>query len=189
MANDTISDDGSGTPIMVDATADALHAKPSDSVFDAFPLYQPSMSIHPSDGIAVDNTPDVGDAAMAPSLDPSTFVCMKVVVDGKVVRPQCKFYKRQFMEDADIPGLKIVQRWCTHPDIKGLGGAALSLRDSTVPACELRDPPDATSEDALDAFDNLKIAQGKERSFYQMFKTTADVAEGRTHVAAPAKKA
>lgn len=156
------------------------HPRVSDSVFDAMPEYKPFAIMYP-DGMPVDHTPDVGDDAQAPPLSPDTLVCMAQPQKDGTILPKCRFYARQKARDSEI-GVWVIQRWCVHPSLKGTNGAALSLRDSAVPCCELRDPPDARSTESLDAFDAMRIRQGADRKAYRVFKTQEDVDRNRTTV-------
>lgn len=163
-------------------TKDGLHPTPADAIFEAMPQYQPTVGISPVDGLPVDNTPDVGEDAYAPSLDPETFVCMRHVDGaGNLIRKQCSYYKRQKQQHPDIPRILVIQRWCTHPAVVTSAGA-MCLRDSTVPNCELREPPDQKSSDDLDAFDDELVRKGKDRKFLQVFRTPDDVKSGRTSI-------
>lgn len=161
---------------------DGVHPRVSDTLFEAFPLEQPiGAVISPEDGLPVDYTPDAGDDAAAPPLSPDTLVCMPAMQDDGTSRAKCKFYKRQKAMDTEL-GLWVIQRWCVCPALRGTNGAALDLRDTAVPACEMRDPPDERSSEILDKFDEEKIAQGKDRKYFRVFKNEQDIQDGNTHV-------
>jgi hypothetical protein len=167
---------------------DGVHPRVSDTLFEAFPT-EPAIGavMHPDDGLPVDVTPDVGDDAAAPSLSPENLVCMAQPASEDGQYPavaRCKFYKRQKVRDTEIQ-LWVFQRWCTCPALRGTNGAALDLRDTAVPACEMRDPPDLRSTNILDEFDDEKIAQGKDRRYFRVFKNDQDILDHNTHVKDP----
>jgi hypothetical protein len=77
------------------------------------------------------------------------------------VRKQCKFYARQ-MTDLQGESEKMMERLCTCR--RDSSGEFLSLRDSCMFACELREPPHIASvEDQIEKFDAEKIRLGQER--------------------------
>jgi len=154
------------------------HPRPSDSVFDAFPTVQPNIIMDPSDGMPREADPPwTFEDAQAPPLTPETMVCIRQS-DG--LGP-CKHYRRQLALDPEMDR-PIILRWCTCPALRGTNGAALSLRDSAMPHCELRDPPDPRSTELLDKLDDEKIRLGQNREYFRMFKTPEDVKLGRTKV-------
>jgi hypothetical protein len=78
------------------------------------------------------------------------------------IRPPCKHYARQMIDFQDDPDAKFVTRLCTARRNSEEG--FLSVRDSQVYACELRDPKHGASEEQLNAFDNEKVRLGRERT-------------------------
>lgn len=154
------------------------HPRPSDSVFAAFPTTEPAIVLDPADGMPREaDVPWTFQDALAPPLTPETLVCMKQSAD----LPHCRYYKRQLALDPELDR-PIIMRWCTCPALRGTNGSALSLRDSAMPHCELRDPKDPKSTDLLDKIDDEKIKLGQNREYFQMFKTPEDVRLGRTKV-------
>lgn len=155
-----------------------------DSVFDQY-VPMPSKIATGPDGLPMEVWPELGPYdAMPPALAPETLTCMKqppseAYPDGM---PKCKHYRRQITREPLAIDRPIIERWCVHEAQRGLNGAALSLRDTEVPACELRDPPDPKCEQYLDHVDDVKIKLGKERTILPMFKTPEDLAAKRTHV-------
>lgn len=168
---------------MVPLDSEAIHPRVSDSIFDTYEPQMLSLAISPVDGM-----PDVvtqhytEEDVLPPSLSEETLVCLAQperhvpVPDqpGQVrvypAVPKCQYYKRVKARDTEI-GRFIIQRYCTCPDLKGLSGAALDLRDTVVPCCEMRDPPDGRSEEELDKVDAEKIALGKNREFFPLYMT------------------
>ena len=77
------------------------------------------------------------------------------------VRPQCKFLARQMTDFQDATGQQFVERLClARRDSESF---FLSLRDTQVHACEMREPRDPESEERLARFDAAKIKLGRER--------------------------
>jgi len=83
-------------------------------------------------------------------------------VEVEPVRPQCKHYARQMIDFQDDPDAKFVARLCTARRNSEEG--FLSVRDSQVYACELREPKHQASAEQLDAFDAEKVRLGRERT-------------------------
>jgi hypothetical protein len=88
------------------------------------------------------------DTAVEPS--PQTwFDDVTVLLAVRPRRERCECYKRQlFNHDGHAPtekSGKLPFANCIHPARRSLGGAAMSLRDQTVYACEYRSPPDPES--------------------------------------------
>lgn len=85
----------------------------------------------------------------------------KGILIVRPIRERCVHYKRQIFindeqPDPNEPGNKIVFRNCSVR--RTVGGAALSLRDEAVFACDWRNPRDPASEEKwLDAFDRKKL--------------------------------
>jgi hypothetical protein len=86
----------------------------------------------------------------------------------KPKREPCVHYVRQILQSDLNPQIKIVSRLCSAR--RDRQGAFMSVRDRAVYACDMREPKDWSSVEALDAFDREKIRQGKHREFFPMFK-------------------
>jgi hypothetical protein len=74
---------------------------------------------------------------------------MYVSDDGKKirvvpVRRQCEHYQRMVTRAEDNPDVQIIYRHCTAR--RSVGGAFMSLRDTSVLACTMRSPRDLPSE-------------------------------------------
>lgn len=78
------------------------------------------------------------------------------------LRPQCRHYARQMIDFQDDPDAKFVTRLCTARRNSEEG--FLSVRDSQVYACELREPKHWVSAARLDTFDAEKVRLGRERT-------------------------
>lgn len=74
--------------------------------------------------------------------------------DGNIpvrpVRPRCAYYARQLFVNHDQPdpkkfGHRLRYSFCMHPARRSIGGAAMSLQNEAVFACDLRDPADSAS--------------------------------------------
>lgn len=75
-------------------------------------------------------------------------------------RERCKYYARQVFSNDSIPdptefGHQLVFRVCTKR--RSNGGAFMSLRDEGIYVCDLRNPPDKSSQEYQDAKDNKKL--------------------------------
>lgn len=77
------------------------------------------------------------------------------------IRPQCKFLARQMVDFTDAPDHQMVERLCTAR--RDSESFFLSVANSQVHACELRDPRHPESDTRLDRFDEAKIKLGRER--------------------------
>ena len=84
------------------------------------------------------------------------------------VRPRCQHYVRQ-MSMADYnPELKSHLRLCAAR--RTTEGTFMTLRDSAMWACSMREPRDLITEASLlDKFDKEKILQGKNRTYHKIF--------------------
>jgi hypothetical protein len=126
-----------------------------------------------------DGIPDLQDLSaydeQALPLTPQNLVCL-AQEDGT---PACEHYHRQLYRSPQIPGINIVQRWCTHGAMRGLNGAALSLSDESMFACTLRSPRHAASEKQVDDGDAEKLKISLNRKAFRMCRTPEDVAAGR----------
>lgn len=82
-------------------------------------------------------------------------------VEVRPVRPACQYYARQMSDFQDDADEVFVARLCTAR--RDDGGEFLSLRDTAMWACDMRDPVDLTTLSKLDEFDAKKIELGRER--------------------------
>jgi hypothetical protein len=80
----------------------------------------------------------------------------------KPVRPQCRHFVRQMTDLSDNTDHVFLARLCTAR--RDDGGEFLSIRDSQIFACDMRDPRDESSSDRIEQFDRNKIALGEERA-------------------------
>lgn len=99
--------------------------------------------------------------------------------DGRVpvrpVRPRCAHYARQLFVNHDQPdpkefGHRLRYSFCMHPARRSIGGAAMSLQNEAVFACDLRDPPDPASvAKHLDEPDRKRLVDGSHRELLPLF--------------------
>lgn len=154
------------------------------------------------DGLPVEKDPPWRHQdAIPPPLAPMTMACLAQPRDARIGRlvdiPKCRYYRRQRTTATEIPGATTIDRYCMHPAMRGLNGAAMAVGDCAIFNCELRDPVDPATEPILDSIDNEKISLGEKRLEtegylaaeedrrtvgYRMFRTEEDVKEGRTTV-------
>jgi hypothetical protein len=175
-----------------DQDADELdpRPRPGDSFFEQYQPSRPELRTA-ADGMPVEIDPpwSVQDA-MPPPLCPETFACMAQPAHGQTREVQrCDYYVRQRVNAPDAPDRPLIQRFCTHPGLRGLNGAALALSDAAIFECELREPPDPRAREVLDAIDGIITAKGRERidftsktgkvKGYPIFRTPEDVKAGR----------
>lgn len=99
---------------------------------------------------------------------------VKFLVFVRPVREVCRYYKRQLFPIDGEPTMKVIFRNCTHPARRSIGGAALSLRDEAVFACDYRDPLDAIANASLDASDRKKLDTEPHRTRLPLFGTVGD---------------
>lgn len=91
------------------------------------------------------------------------------------VRPRCAFYARQLFVNHDQPnenefGHKLRYSFCMHPARRSIGGAAMSLQNEAVFACDLRDPPEPASvAKHLDEPDRKRLVDGSHRELLPLF--------------------
>jgi len=83
------------------------------------------------------------------------------------IRPQCRHYVRQLAPFHMNAAHKMQYRLCAAR--RTTEGTFMTVRDSGMYACDMREPRDAESVKQLDEFDTLKIKQGKERTLLPMF--------------------
>jgi hypothetical protein len=101
-------------------------------------------------------------AAAVPWLDIARLTDLRT---GRVavepLRPQCRYFKQQMTDFQDNTEKQFFERMCTaRRDDESF---FLSLRDSQVHACELREPPDPDSTRRIEEFNETKIMLGEER--------------------------
>lgn len=83
------------------------------------------------------------------------------------IRPPCKHYVRQMGAFELNAQHDVVYRLCAAR--RTTEGTFMTLRDSKISACSMRDPIHLESEKLLDEFDKKKIEQGKQRENYSIF--------------------
>lgn len=173
----------------------------SACVFDQFDPPPPKLIMGP-DGLPVEKDPPWSHRdALPPPLTPETLNCMKQPPDPKngrfVELGRCIHYRRQRVNDIDCPDRPIINRMCCAPEMRGINGASMVIRDACVFDCELRIPPDPKAEFILDAIDAEKIDIGRERMDlaagkdgggrrhrgYRIFRTDKEAQEGKTMLA------
>jgi hypothetical protein len=81
-------------------------------------------------------------------------------VDVEPIRPPCKHYVRQKTSFSLNAQHNVYIRLCSAR--RTTEGTFMSVRDTGMYACDMRDPFDAESVGQLDEFDRLKIEQGKQ---------------------------
>lgn len=77
------------------------------------------------------------------------------------IRPPCRFYVRQQGQMEANTAATQVYRLCSAR--RTTEGAFMSIRDYGMYACDMREPFDPVSSERLDAFDRMKIEQGRNR--------------------------
>ncbi len=89
--------------------------------------------------------------------------------DVEPLRPACKHYVRQVTSFENRSDKRLHLRLCAAR--RTTEGTFMTVRDSAIYACSMREPRDIeTEQKAIEAFDDDKVAQGKDRSFHSMFK-------------------
>lgn len=83
------------------------------------------------------------------------------------IRPGCKHYVRQMTGFELNAQHDTVFRLCAGR--RTTEGTFMTVRDMKVTACTMREPRDLISEEKLEAFDRLKIEQGKHRESISIF--------------------
>jgi len=87
------------------------------------------------------------------------------------IRPACKHYVRQQGSFNLNAAKKAHYRLCSAR--RTTEGTFMTVRDTGMWACDMREPYDAETIKVLDDFDNKKIAQGANREFFSIFQSTA----------------
>lgn len=85
------------------------------------------------------------------------------VVEVEPIRPQCKHYVRQKGQLRWNPEHKDYARLCSAR--RTTEGTFMTVKDTGIWACSMRDPMYLPSEHVLDDFDKLKIEQGANRRY------------------------
>ena len=84
------------------------------------------------------------------------------------LRPACKHYVRQMGQGGDNPNMKVHYRLCAAR--RTTEGAFMTVRDTGLWACSMREPRDVASEERrLEKFDEMKIQQGATRVSHSIF--------------------
>jgi len=145
---------------------------PGDSVFDAFP---PEIDLwgRGEDGLPSPIEKDTGDGPHP--FTPENLVCMR-----QATADICQYYKRQLTPLGPFRDQRNVDRWCLHPGMRALNGAALNLSESAMFACELREPPHPESAKLLDEGDEkrLRLSSDKDKKYWRIFRTPDEAAKG-----------
>lgn len=92
-----------------------------------------------------------------------------MLVKVEPIRPPCRHYVRQMVSfefNADHDSIK---RLCAAR--RTTEGAFMTVKDTKVTACDMREPKHIESEQLLDDFDDKKVKQGQERVFASIFST------------------
>ena len=100
--------------------------------------------------------------------NPETKIKSKV----EPIRPPCKHYVRQMVSfefNADHDSIK---RLCSAR--RTTEGTFMTVKDTKVSACDMRDPKHIDSEKLIDDFDEKKVKQGQERTFTSIFNTEVE---------------
>lgn len=100
--------------------------------------------------------------------NPETGIKSKV----EPIRPPCKHYVRQMVSfefNADHDSIK---RLCAAR--RTTEGAFMTVKDTKVSACDMREPKHIESEKLIDEFDDKKMKQGQERTFTSIFNTEVE---------------
>ncbi len=82
-------------------------------------------------------------------------------VEVEPIRPPCRHYVRQKTQFHLSAQHRLYARLCSAR--RTTEGTFMTVRDTAMWACDMRDPYDAASARELDAFDELKIREGRER--------------------------
>jgi hypothetical protein len=88
------------------------------------------------------------------------------------IRPPCRHYVRQKTTLSLNAKHFQYSRLCAAR--RTTEGTFMTVRDSGVWACDMREPIDLDSIKALDDFDALKIAQGENREYFSIFQAPVD---------------
>lgn len=85
------------------------------------------------------------------------------------IRPRCQHYVRQLGMFEHNPEGKVHLRLCSAR--RTTEGTFMTLRDSAMWACSMRNPRDLASEALMDNFDLEKVEQGKHREHFSIFSS------------------
>ncbi len=89
----------------------------------------------------------------------------RFVVDP--IRPPCRHYVRKQMPMEEAHDHRYVYRLCSAR--RTTEGTFMSVGNTAVWACSMREPRDVASEKVLDDFDAQKVKEGQERSYHSIF--------------------
>lgn len=92
------------------------------------------------------------------------------------IRPPCRHYVRQQGSFHLNAANKKYYRLCSAR--RTTEGTFMTVSDTGMWACDMRDPYDAESVKTLDEFDKLKVEQGRTRQHLPMFQSAAIVKDG-----------
>lgn len=165
---------------------------PGQSLTEQYNPYDYTYTAGP-DGMPVEALPPYQSQDAAPiPLTPETVMCLPQSKDAWLkddVLPTCRYYKRQRVHNPQAPDRPMIQRFCTHPQLRGINGAALVLDDAGIFECEFRAPPHPRTVPILDRIDSELIKKGRVRleqerktgkvHGYRLFRTLEDVKQGR----------
>jgi len=186
MAHDTDMDELGDLGLDVDELPEA--PTPSTTILDQYAPADERWILDESqpDGIRPPLDPDV--AAPIP-LTPANLCCMR-----QDDAPACRHYGRQLCPFGapreETRGHRLMRRFCTHPSLRALNGAALHFNDEEgMYACSLRDPPLARLDEKLDGFDGEIMSRGTTRRAWPMFRTPEQAAAGVHTLPAEEEKA
>ena len=87
------------------------------------------------------------------------------------VRPPCRHYVRQEGSFNLNAARKAYYRLCSAR--RTTEGTFMTVRDTGIWACDMRDPFDAASVKALDDFDEKKVKEGESREYLSIFESTS----------------
>jgi hypothetical protein len=90
------------------------------------------------------------------------------------IRPKCQHYVRKQMPMEEAHDHRYVYRLCSAR--RTTEGTFMSVGNTAVWACSMREPRDMVSEKILDDFDALKVQEGRNRTYHSIF----DAKESRT---------
>lgn len=93
------------------------------------------------------------------------------------VRPACQHYVRQRVAFELNAQHSEQKRLCAAR--RTTEGTFMSVRDAGIWACDMREPQDFVSVQALDDFDALKVEQGKNRTHLPMFGSAGGIFESK----------
>ena len=104
--------------------------------------------------------------------------------DGKItakiqvepLRPQCRHYVRKQMPMEEAHDCRKVYRLCAAR--RTTEGTFMSVGETAVWACSMREPRDMVSEKILDDFDAQKVKEGAARTYHSIFNVKKEPGGG-----------